>query len=119
MRNLHLLDVFRDRQWECDVAGPGDGGNGYFRFKSEIDGGELRVLASSGMGWDRVSVSRSKRCPNWPEMEQIKRLLFKDNETAMQLHVPPQDHVNCHPTRRSHRPRPGAHAAGFLGTSAA
>ena len=30
-------------------------------------------------------------------MEHVKRAFFKDDETAMQLHVPPSDHVNHHP----------------------
>ena len=30
-------------------------------------------------------------------MEQVKRLFFRDDETAMQLHVQPADHINCHP----------------------
>jgi hypothetical protein len=31
-------------------------------------------------------------------MESVKRAFFEDHETAMQLHVPPADHVNMHPT---------------------
>jgi len=57
----------------------------------------MRVMASAGMGWDHVSISRQNRCPNWPEMEHIKRLFFRDDETAMQLHVPPSDHISIHP----------------------
>jgi hypothetical protein len=30
-------------------------------------------------------------------MEHVKRLFFKDDETAMQLHVPPSDHLSLHP----------------------
>jgi hypothetical protein len=47
--------------------------------------------------WDHVSVSLPKRTPNWPEMEYVKRLLFRDDETVMQLHVPVTDHRNLHP----------------------
>jgi hypothetical protein len=64
---------------------------------SAIDRAELRVIATAGEGWDHVSVSRANRCPNWPEMEQIKRLFFATVETAMQLHVPPSDHISVHP----------------------
>ncbi len=65
-------------------------------------GRELMVIASSGdesLGilWEHVSVSLPNRCPNWPEMEFIAGLFFKDDETAMQLHVPASDHVNNHP----------------------
>jgi hypothetical protein len=61
---------------------------------SPIDKAELHVVASAGEGWDHVSVSRANRCPNWPEMEHVKRLFFKDDETAMQLHVPPSEHIS-------------------------
>ena len=56
----------------------------------------LHVIFSDGGGWDHVSVSHPQRCPRWEEMEAVKRRFFKHRETAMQLHVPPADHVNCH-----------------------
>jgi len=99
MRNLNLLNIYRDEppallaMW----GAPGDDTCGSFAVPSPIDRAFIRVIASSGEGWDHVSVSRRNRCPNWTEMEHIKRLFFKDDETAMQLHVPPSDHVNCHP----------------------
>lgn len=62
--------------------------NGAYQF------GHLRVFASDGMGWDHVSVSLRTRCPTWDEMEMVKRLFFKPDETAMQLHVPESDHIN-------------------------
>jgi len=57
----------------------------------------LRIIAANGGGWDHVSVSLVDRCPTWDEMEHVKRLFFKPDETAMQLHVPPSDHINRHP----------------------
>ena len=56
----------------------------------------MRVLATVGDGWDHVSVSRKTRCPNWPEMESVKRLFFFDRETVMQLHVPVAEHISYH-----------------------
>lgn len=99
MRNLHLLDNYRDTSSAIIAffGTAGDHETGMFHVPSPIDGQTLKVIASSGMGWDHVSVSRTSRCPNWPEMEHIKRLFFKEEETAMQLHVPPSDHINCHP----------------------
>lgn len=97
MRLLSLLAVFRDVAWERRMGGVGDDTGGCFKVKSPIDGGDLRIIVSIGLGWDHVSVSRANRCPNWPEMEHVKRLFFRDDETAMQLHVPPADHINCHP----------------------
>ena len=60
------------------------------------DGAPLRVIASDGGGWDHVSVSRVDRIPTWGEMEQVKRAFFRDNETAVEYHVPPSDHINRH-----------------------
>jgi len=99
MRNLHLLDAFRDTSpVVVDRYGStGDETCGAFLVPSPIDRQLMRVIASVGMGWDHVSVSRSSRCPNWPEMEHVKHLFFRDDETAMQLHVPRDDHVNFHP----------------------
>lgn len=98
MRNLHQLDAYRDRTAELDVYGiNGDGTCGAFRIASPVDHRLLVVIASSGEGWDHVSVSRRNRPPNWREMEFIKRLFFKDDEVAMQLHVPISDHIDVHP----------------------
>jgi len=58
----------------------------------------VRVIATTHDGWDHVSVTvNADRCPTWAEMEAVKRTFFKDDETAMQLHVPPVDHINIHP----------------------
>lgn len=99
MRDLRLLDAHRMRGREViEFYGwEGDDTCGAFMLRSSIDGGDLVVIASNGEGWDHVSVSRRNRCPNWTEMEQVKRLFFRDDETAMQLHVPPADYVNAHP----------------------
>lgn len=56
----------------------------------------LNAICSWSGGWDHVSVSRSDRVPNWGEMEAVKHAFFRDDETAMQLHVPAKDHVNNH-----------------------
>lgn len=99
MRNLYLLDRFRrtDRHVMENWGWIGDDKAGMFMVPSPVDQKPIAVVASSGEGWDHVSVSRATRCPNWPEMEFIARLFFEDDETAMQLHVPASDHVNNHP----------------------
>ena len=65
----------------------------------------LRIIASrgdpeaadEGEKWDHVSVSLADRCPTWDEMEYVKRLFFKADETAFQLHVPGRAHINNDP----------------------
>lgn len=99
MKNLHLLNAYRDTGPEvrAHFGFLGDDTCGAFFVPSPTDKAPMRVIASSGEGWDHVSVSRRNRCPNWIEMEHVKRLFFRDDETAMQLHVPPSDHISCHP----------------------
>ena len=94
MRDLSDLEYFR---FHTHPFGPGDETGGPFLVASKIDHAPLTVIVSTGYGWDRVSISRQNRCPNWTEMEQIKRMFFRDNETAMQLHVPPSQHRSLHP----------------------
>ncbi|CAA7621144.1 hypothetical protein [Magnetospirillum sp. UT-4] len=124
MRDLYLVDAFRDTSPAviAHFGWGGDGTCGVFIVSSPVDRAPLRVIASVGEGWDHVSVSRRNRCPNWTEMEHVKRLFFREDETAMQLHVPPADHVNLHPhclhLWRPHNveiPRPPADMVGPVG----
>ena len=102
MRNLRDAEIDRYRithparlQWFGGWGG--DETCGAFEVRSERSGHMLRVLASSDGAWDHVSVSRRNRPPNWTEMDHVKRLFFKADETVMQLHVPRADHINAHP----------------------
>lgn len=101
MKPLTAIDGYRDVAWELRAIGAmGDADAGCFKVPSPEDKKPLRIIASRGarsFGWDHVSVSRADRVPSWAEMEHVKRLLFHDFETAMQLHVPPSEHVNNHP----------------------
>jgi hypothetical protein len=111
MKDLRTLDNNRLIRFEREYYG-GYGGSdaGVFCFTSPCDRRtELRVIASNGEGWDHVSVSTARRCPNWEEMEHIKRIFFKRDEAAMQLHVPENDHISHHPyTLHIWRPHVGA-----------
>ena len=78
---------------------PGDGvvysdNDGIFRIPYR--GVTMHVIASTGLGWDHVSVSIGHRCPTWEEMEHVRDLFFRDDETVMQLSVPRDHHVNVH-----------------------
>jgi hypothetical protein len=99
VKDLTDIDAFRRRDREVLrlYRSFGDGGNGMFSIPCPRTGVFLQCIASNGEGWDHVSVSLPNRCPNWMEMELVKRMFFNDEETAMQLHVPPSDHVNKHP----------------------
>jgi len=68
-----------------------------YQMPSPKSGDLMQVIVSNGGGWDHVSVSLKHRCPNWIEMEYVKRMFFYERETAMQLHVAHNEHINCHP----------------------
>lgn len=100
MKILYLLDAYRitdPKALELYGGWSGDATTGAFLIPSTIDRQPIIVIATSGEGWDHVSVSRRNRCPNWQEMEQIATLFFKEDEVAMQLHVPAAEHINNHP----------------------
>lgn len=87
-RTLERVESFR-------VSGPPRIRYGAFAIPN--GGLRLRVIVSAGGGWDHVSVSLPTRCPTWEEMSYVKKLFFHPDETVMQLHVPEQQHINCHP----------------------
>ncbi len=74
----------------------GHGNNGAFMCTVK-HGQLLRVIASDGMGWEHVSVSRSDRCPTWEEMCQVKALFWDADDCVVQFHPPESDYVNNHP----------------------
>ena len=67
---------------------------GIWEYKSPLDGATMYVIASIGMGWDHVSVSRSNRCPNWPEMCFIKDIFFEEDEVVVQYHPKKEEYIN-------------------------
>ena len=99
MQDLNKLNEYRLRTQRIKefFGSYGDHTCGIFNIPSIIDKAGLKVIAASSDGWDHVSVSRKNRCPNWPEMDQIKRLFFHPRETVVQFHVPEDKHISFHP----------------------
>lgn len=96
MRNLNDLNQHRAVDWELRAMGAvGDANGGCFLL--DCHGIQLAVMASSGGGWDHISVSTPQRCPTWLEMEHARKLFAKPHEVWMQFGVPTKDHINCHP----------------------
>jgi hypothetical protein len=56
----------------------------------------LFVIASWGMGWDHVSVSRKNRCPDWAEMCRVKNLFWEPEEVVVQYHPRKSEYKNWH-----------------------
>jgi len=74
----------------------GDKSAGVFNVPILSDGHFVRVIASSGGGWDHVSVSLPDRCPNWEEMSIVKRAFFLKDEWAIEYHPPEAKNISVH-----------------------
>lgn len=100
MKNLRSLDKYRQRDAERGLFGvPGDSENGI--FKVFVHGRAFFVIASTGGGWEHVSVTpcnqKRQLCPTWEEMCAIKALFFEPEEVAVEYHPAESEYVNNHP----------------------
>ena len=93
--SFHVPNKYRVRS---GVAASTDenGNNGCFALPLK-HGQAVMVVASDGMGWEHVSVSRRDRCPTWDEMCQVKAMFWDDEDCVVQYHPPKRDYVNIHP----------------------
>ena len=71
--------------------------NGQFIIDNPGTGRRLLIQVSDEAQWDHISVSTPVKCPTWEDMDFIKRLFFRPDEWAMQLHAPEDLHINIHP----------------------
>jgi hypothetical protein len=67
-------------------------------------GESLKIISSGGdltddlgPGWEHVSVSTRRRCPNWIEMCFVKALFWDAEECVIQFHPPESEYVNNSP----------------------
>ena len=72
-----------------------DGNNGGFLVKLPRQQ-LLYCVASDGMEWEHVSVSRTDRCSFWLEMCSIKDLFWDAEDCVVQFHPPRSEYVNLH-----------------------
>jgi len=85
-------EVYRVGHW-ADKTELGDGSNGCLLIPKR----GWCIVFSNGDDWEHVSLSLRDRCPTWDEMEEVKRRFWSDEDTVMQLHVPPREHINRYP----------------------
>jgi hypothetical protein len=99
MRDLSHLEMYRYKGSDLMQAWGsfGDAHNGMFHLPSPVDRQEIKVVASDGMGWDHVSVSKERRPPLWREMCWIKDQFFDEEDCVVQYHPPKSQYVNFHP----------------------
>ena len=59
---------------------------GLFVLTSPVDGTSMMVtVARDVRGYDRVAVFRRKRAPNELEVRFVRRILFRDDETTLEM----------------------------------
>jgi len=73
------------------------GPHGTTLFAVVANGEDFEEAGLPGEPWEHVSVSTSRRCPTWSEMEWVRSLFFEDDETVLQFSVPRAKHINLHP----------------------
>ena len=85
-------------QFQGMPAGDETEGIFYIPLQQTAKGRFFACIASSGLGWEHVSVSipSEKRTPTWEEMCYIKSLFWDDEDAVVQFHPPKSDYVNLH-----------------------
>jgi hypothetical protein len=74
----------------------------YGAFRIQGPCGEALTIVASGAdypeseGWEHVSVSTRRRCPNWQEMCFVKDLFWDAETLVVQFHPPKSEWVNNH-----------------------
>ena len=87
-------EKYRDPRWSSLT----DGNNGVFQIPGRTTRDNLKIIASDGLGWDHLSISKKYECPTWEEMCHVKLLFWDDPEDwAVQYHPPKSQYVNNHP----------------------
>lgn len=93
---FHVPEKYRDSSIMASSKEK-DGNNGMFLIPGRSARDALKVIASDGMGFDHVSVSKRYELPSWDEMCKIKEIFWDDEDCVMQLHPPKSEYVNNHP----------------------
>ncbi len=97
MKSILAAEIEAGRVRTGDIGSPPCAPFGAFFV--DRGGVTLRIIMSTGLGWDHVSVSPAdlERTPTWDEMNWVKQQFFEDEEAVMQLHTPASDYRNLHP----------------------
>lgn len=100
MRDLKELDPYRLKDAELEIYGLRFGScSGVFSIRA--CGHSFLCVASSGGGWEHVSVSPKNRnrrvLPTWEEMCAIKDTFWGPEECVVQYHPPKSEYVNNYP----------------------
>lgn len=96
----HKGQKWADRIKESLLTDPGIPGGAFFIPREQtLKGLFYFCIASSGNGWEHVSVSipSERRCPTWEEMCYINSLFWEEEDCVVQYHPRKSKYVNNHP----------------------
>ena len=93
--SFHVPNAYRIRRGYM-ASTDANGNNGAFFIPTRPGEPPMQVIASDGMGWEHVSVSRPDRTPTWAEMCRVKALFWDAGDCVVQFHPPETDYVNNH-----------------------
>lgn len=100
---FHVPNTYREKKNPILKSSEADGNNGFFIIPHyRINGYQLLIQASDGMGWEHVSVSvgpigkKQTRCPTWEEMCWVKNKFWDDTDCIVQFHPAKSEYVNLH-----------------------
>lgn len=78
-------------------SSPDDGNNGLFYIPAQKNRDTLKIIASDGLGWEHVSVSKKYEVPSWDEMCKVKDIFWGEEDCVVQYHPPKSSYINVHP----------------------
>jgi hypothetical protein len=70
-------------------------------FSIPVINGNLFIVASSGLGWEHVSIhlnytNGKQGTPSWSQMCLVKDTFWGDEDCVVQFHPPKSEYVNTH-----------------------
>lgn len=96
--SFSMPEQHRNSREELRLYGVHGGKRAGVFFVDSKGGRVLNCIASSGLGWEHVSVScwqgRKGRTPTWQEMCRVKALFWDAEDCVVQYHPPESEYVN-------------------------
>lgn len=90
---MHVPERYRVRKGPL-ASTPDYGNDGAFAVP--IGNAKAWIIASSGEGWEHVSVSFHSRTPTWEEMCKVKNIFWDAEDVVIQFHPRASEYVNAH-----------------------
>ena len=94
MKNLRKLDKYRISMEHFGIIEDDPSKEGFFEMRVGND--FYSVVASTGAGWDHVSVSGRYGIPSHEVVSSVKDRFFNSDEVAVEIHPKKSEYINNH-----------------------